>query len=72
MNIIIPKEYFPGEKRVAATPDIVRKYIDLGFTVSLEAGAGAAANLVNPNLTGFKQGAFAERLTTDQVRAGSY
>jgi len=29
-------------------------------------------NLINPNLTGFKQGAFAERLTTDQVRAGSY
>lgn len=27
-------------------------------------------NLVNPNLTGFKQGAFAERLTTDQVRVG--
>jgi len=44
MNIIIPKEYFPGEKRVAATPDIVRKYIDLGFTVSLESGAGAAAS----------------------------
>lgn len=27
-------------------------------------------NLVNPKLSGFKQGAFAEKLTTDQVRAG--
>ena len=29
-------------------------------------------NLVNPNLTGFKQGAFAERLTIDLVRIGLY
>lgn len=28
-------------------------------------------NLINPKCTGFKMGAFAERLTTDQVSAGS-
>jgi NAD(P) transhydrogenase subunit alpha len=28
------------EKRVAATPDTVKKYIELGFTVAVEAGAG--------------------------------
>ncbi|HBE92541.1 MAG TPA: hypothetical protein DDW55_08430 [Gammaproteobacteria bacterium] len=44
MKISIPKEHYPGEKRVAATPDIVRKLIDLGFTVSIESGAGDAAS----------------------------
>ena len=40
MLIAIPKEILSEEKRVAATPDIVKKYIDLGFTVTVEAGAG--------------------------------
>ena len=44
MKISIPKEHYPGEKRVAATPDIVGKLIDLGFLVSIESGAGDAAS----------------------------
>lgn len=40
MVIAIPKEILPEEKRVAATPETVRKYIALGFTVAVEAGAG--------------------------------
>ncbi|MCK6414444.1 MAG: Re/Si-specific NAD(P)(+) transhydrogenase subunit alpha [Giesbergeria sp.] len=40
----VPRETFPGEKRVATVPDVVEKLIKLGFTVAIESGAGAAAN----------------------------
>lgn len=40
MLIGIPKEILPAEKRVAATPDTVRKYITLGFDVGVETNAG--------------------------------
>ncbi|MBI5896667.1 MAG: NAD(P) transhydrogenase subunit alpha [Desulfobacterales bacterium] len=40
MLIAIPKEMLPEEKRVAANPETVRKYIALGFTVEVEKGAG--------------------------------
>src|SRR5689334_9533508 len=42
--IAVPRERTPGERRVAATPDSVRKLVKLGFEVAVEAGAGAAAN----------------------------
>ncbi len=40
----VPRETFPGEKRVATVPDVVEKLIKLGFRVAVEAGAGDAAN----------------------------
>ncbi len=40
----VPKEIFPGEKRVATVPDVVVKLIKLGFAVTVESGAGADAN----------------------------
>jgi len=40
MLIGIPKEILPEESRVAATPDTVRKYIDLGFEIGIETTAG--------------------------------
>ncbi|GAB6909544.1 Re/Si-specific NAD(P)(+) transhydrogenase subunit alpha [Desulfosarcina cetonica] len=40
MIIGIPKEILFEEKRVAATPDTVRKYIQLGFDVIIETSAG--------------------------------
>jgi NAD(P) transhydrogenase subunit alpha len=43
MKIAIPKERRPGESRVAASPDIVKKFIALGFEVAVEAGAGAGS-----------------------------
>src|SRR5882757_5543644 len=43
MKIAIPKERRPYEKRVAATPDTVKKYRALGYDVVVEAGAGAEA-----------------------------
>lgn len=44
LTIGIPKEVFPGEKRVASVPDVVTKLIKLGFKVIVESDAGAAAN----------------------------
>ncbi len=43
MKIAIVRERADGETRVAATPETVAKLIGLGNTVSIEAGAGAAA-----------------------------
>jgi NAD(P) transhydrogenase subunit alpha len=43
MRIGIPKENFPAERRVAATPDSVKKLQKLGFEVAIERGAGIAA-----------------------------
>lgn len=44
MKVGIPKESHPGERRVAGTPDTVRKLIDYGFEVVVERGAGALAS----------------------------
>ncbi|KUJ82533.1 NAD(P)(+) transhydrogenase (Re/Si-specific) subunit alpha [Microbulbifer flavimaris] len=44
MIIAIPKETAPGEHRVAATPESVRRLRDLGFSVAVERGAGEAAS----------------------------
>lgn len=43
-KIGIPKEVYPGECRVAATPDTAKKLQKLGFEVLVESGAGANAN----------------------------
>jgi NAD(P) transhydrogenase subunit alpha len=43
MIIAVPKEIMTDERRVAATPETVAKYIKLGFTVKVEAGAGRGA-----------------------------
>lgn len=44
MKIAIPKERRPYEKRVAATPETVKKYRALGYDVVVEAGAGIEAS----------------------------
>ncbi|MGD9630772.1 MAG: Re/Si-specific NAD(P)(+) transhydrogenase subunit alpha [Pyrinomonadaceae bacterium] len=44
VNIGIPKEIHPGEKRVAATPQTILKLKKLGFGVTVESSAGAAIN----------------------------
>src|SRR4029079_6662505 len=41
----VPKEVFPGEKRVATVPDVVPRLAKLGFRVIVQSGAGAGANL---------------------------
>ncbi len=47
MSVLIgvPKEVFPGEKRVATVPEVVQKLIKQGFRVAVEAGAGDAAQI---------------------------
>ncbi len=47
LRIGVPKEIFPGEKRVATVPEIVEKLIKQGFAVSVESGAGDAANFAD-------------------------
>ncbi len=44
MRIGVPKEVHAGEKRVATVPEVAEKLIKLGFSVTVESGAGAAAN----------------------------
>jgi len=44
MKISILKELRPGETRVAASPETVKKFIDLGFNISIEKNAGACAS----------------------------
>ena len=45
MKIAVLKETAQGEKRVAATPETVKKFIALGASVAVEAGAGEAASI---------------------------
>ena len=45
MRLAVLKERRAGETRVAATPDTVKKLVQLGLTVALEAGAGAGASI---------------------------
>ncbi|EDP66723.1 NAD(P)(+) transhydrogenase (AB-specific) [alpha proteobacterium BAL199] len=43
MKIGIVKEQHPGERRVAASADTVKRYIALGLEVQIESGAGVSA-----------------------------
>jgi NAD(P) transhydrogenase subunit alpha len=44
VRIAVLKEGAPGETRVAAVPETVKKIIALGHTVTVQAGAGASAS----------------------------
>ncbi len=45
MKIAILTERAPGESRVAATPETVKKFAALGSSMAVEAGAGAGASI---------------------------
>ena len=47
LQIGVPREIFPGEKRVATVPDLVEKLIKQGFRVAVEAGAGEGAQIAD-------------------------
>jgi len=47
MKIAIPKERRPGETRVAASPDLVKKLVGFGFEVTVEKGAGTTASFTD-------------------------
>ncbi len=47
MKIAVLKEQVDGERRVAATPETVRKFVTLGATLAVEAGAGQSASIAD-------------------------
>jgi NAD(P) transhydrogenase subunit alpha len=47
MKIAVLKETEDGERRVAATPETAKKFIALGATVAVEAGAGETASIAD-------------------------
>ena len=47
MKIAVPKERRAREARVAASPETVKKLVALGAAVTVEAGAGAAASMLD-------------------------
>ena len=51
MKISVLKERRPGETRVAATPETVKKLIGLGHSVTIETGAGTVAGFPDASFT---------------------
>jgi NAD(P) transhydrogenase subunit alpha len=49
VKIAVLKEAAEGERRVAATPETVKKFIALGAAVGVETDAGAAASIADVN-----------------------
>jgi NAD(P) transhydrogenase subunit alpha len=47
LKLAVPKETSPGETRVAATPESVKKFKTLGLEVTVEAGAGEWAHFAD-------------------------
>jgi NAD(P) transhydrogenase subunit alpha len=47
LKLAVPKETLPGETRVAATPESVKKLKGLGLDVAIQAGAGAGARIAD-------------------------
>ena len=47
LQAFVPRESEPGETRVAATPDTVKKLIATGLAVAVEKGAGERASFVD-------------------------
>ena len=61
LRIAVLKERASGETRVSATPETVKKFIALGATVAVEAGAGngphrTTIKLTNVTLSLYDQG----------------
>ncbi len=52
MKIAVVRETAPGETRVAATPETVKKFIGLGAEMAVEAGAGEAASISDADFEG--------------------
>ena len=49
MRVGVPNEIYPGERRVAATPQSVKRLRKLGFEVQIERGAGESADYPDAN-----------------------
>lgn len=66
MKIGVPAESAADESRVAATPDTVKKYIDMGCKVVVQAGAGAGSNIADEEYKA--AGATVEKTLTNVLR----
>lgn len=69
MHLGIPKESLPGETRVAATPETVKKYVAQGHQVTVAQGAGLTANFTDEAYVavGAKIGSQSDALGADMV-----
>jgi NAD(P) transhydrogenase subunit alpha len=47
VEVFVPRETAPGETRVAATPESVKKMVAAGLSVTVESGAGAGAHIAD-------------------------
>jgi len=47
LKVFVPKERRPGETRVAATPDTIKKLVKENIEVHVEVGAGEAASFID-------------------------
>ena len=65
LKVFVPKERRPGETRVAATPDTVKKLVKEKLEIVVEAGAGEAASFLDKAYE-----AAGAKLTTDLRGAG--
>lgn len=52
VRVFIPKETGPGETRVGATPETVKKMVAAGLEVQVEAGAGLASHIADADFEG--------------------
>jgi H+-translocating NAD(P) transhydrogenase subunit alpha len=75
MKVGIPRETAEGERRVALVPDGVRRLVDAGVDVVVEAGAGSSAGFVDDDYEGagatIVADAFAEADVITKVQAPS-
>jgi len=46
LNIAVPIDTTPGETRIPVSPLTTKKLTDLGFTVTIETGAGTPSQLI--------------------------
>ena len=72
MKIAVLRETAEGERRVAATPETVRKFIALGAEVAVEAGAGLSASIADSDYqaAGAALGPRAETLAGAEIVLG--
>ena len=62
LTVFVPKERRPGEARVAASPETVKRFVKEGLEIAIEPGAGEAAGFVDAEYaeSGAKLRSFAE------------
>jgi LAS superfamily LD-carboxypeptidase LdcB len=69
VRFLVPREHSPGEKRVAATPETVKRLMGKGVSVKVQQGAGAAAadGLTLTITSGWRSPTFQQQLLDDAV-----